>query len=76
MKCYLRMGSDTLEEAKRCYSLTNAKHRFAKIARELAQFGQEIDATVHIAQTREELTEDADYHLALSERGAVVRTKL
>ena len=69
--CYLRIGSDTLEEAGRCHNIAQAKERFHRIAEDLARFGQTIDATLHIANSRAELVEDADYYLSLGPRGGL-----
>jgi hypothetical protein len=75
-KCFLRIGNDTLDEAKPRSSLASAERYFRYVAEDLDRFGQEIDATIHIADSRAELVEDADYHLALGPRGGLVRTKL
>jgi hypothetical protein len=69
--CYLRIGSDTVEEATTCDSLSAAKRKFRNVAEDLARFEQTIDATIHIANNRDELVEDADYYLSLGPRGGL-----
>lgn len=75
MKCYLRMGSDTIFDVKRYASIKDAEDAYREVAEDLARFDQQIDATIHIANNRDELVEDADYHLALGPRGGLVRTR-
>ena len=41
------------------------------VAEELAQYGQSIEATIHMAQHRDELVEYPDYVLSLGPRGGV-----
>ena len=60
MICFLRNDSDCLSEAKRFTSILAAKHRFGLSARELAGYGQTHVATIHIADTIEELNEVLD----------------
>lgn len=77
MNCFLRIGSDSLDEATQHDTIRSAVAEYSRVARDLARFGQAIDATIHIARTREELVEDADYCLSFDdERDSCVRTKL
>ena len=71
MKTYLRLGNDTLEQAKRYRTKKAAIAAYAATARELARYGQSIEATLHYARNAEELAEYPDYTLFLSARGAI-----
>jgi hypothetical protein len=70
---FLRMGNDYLEQAKRYRTQKDAVEAYKETARELAQYGQAIDATLHIAPSRDAVVEYPDYVLTLSERGAVIK---
>ena len=70
--CYLRIGSDYLEDAVRYSSLTSAKDAYFECAHQLDRFGQSIGATIHIADRKSELQEYPDYVLALGRRGGLV----
>jgi hypothetical protein len=70
---FLRMGNDYLEQAKRYRTQKDAIEAYKETARELAQYGQAISATLHIAPSRDAVVEYPDYVLALSERGAVIK---
>lgn len=68
---YLRIGDDTLEEA-RCYrTLADAVQVFRAEAGDLARFGQGLAATIHIAGCRAEIVEYPDYFLELGDRGGL-----
>ena len=69
---FLRIGDDTLEEALRFANKRNASAEYQRIANELAQYGQTIDASLHIAPTRAEVVEYPDYVLSLNENGRVI----
>jgi hypothetical protein len=71
MKTYLRIGNDTLEQAKRYPTKKAAIAAYARTARELAQYGQTIEATLHYARNANELAEYPDYILFLSDNGAI-----
>ena len=75
MKCYVRIGSDTLDQAEECESIKDACAHYHNCAVELDNIGQQIDATIHIANSRDELGEDADYALSLGPRGGVQKTR-
>jgi hypothetical protein len=68
---YLRIGSDSIEEATKCLSLRAATVCYAHVARELACYGQSIDATVHKSDKRSTIEEYPDYILSLGPRGGV-----
>jgi hypothetical protein len=68
---FLRIGSDSLEQAIKCHSLRDAKDHFAEVARELDRYGQEIDASVHISDKRSTISEYPDYVLSLGPRGGI-----
>ena len=69
---YLRIGDDTLEEALRFAQKVDAVSEYRRVAKELAQYGQAIDATLHIAPSRAEVVEYPDFVLSLNESGRVV----
>lgn len=71
MKVYLRMGSDTLEEAKRYANKRDAIAAYRGTMEELARFGQSIEASLHYASSRKELQEYPDFVLSPGERGSV-----
>jgi len=68
---FLRMGSDDLDQACRYRTRADAVAAYGDAARELADYGQAIDASVHIAPTRAELVEYPDLVLSLGPRGGV-----
>jgi hypothetical protein len=63
MKCFLRIGEDCLEEATQHKSLAQAESAYRKVAEELGQYGQSIEATIHIAKTLDEVAEYPDFVL-------------
>lgn len=76
VKCYLRQGDDYLEDAKLMPSLQAAKDEFESAARELARFGQKIEATIHIYDPRVMngalfCHEYPDYVLSLGPKGGL-----
>jgi hypothetical protein len=72
-KCYLRIGSDALEQAEFCGSIGDALAEFGEVARELDRYGQSIDASIHFVDRRNdpELTEYPDRVLSLGPRGGI-----
>lgn len=70
--CYLRVGDDYLDDATRCPSIAYAKAEFMATAQELDRYGQRIEASIHIADSKDELCEYPDYVLALGPRGGLV----
>lgn len=68
---FLRLGSDSLEEAIPFQSRQGAVRRFSIVARELASYGQEIEASIHVAPTRSLVGEYPDWVLQLGPRGGV-----
>lgn len=71
MICFLRMGGDYLDDAIRCPSIAYAKAEFAAAATELDLYGQHIEASIHIAASKDQLAEYPDYVLSLGPRGGV-----
>jgi len=69
---YLRIGDDTLDEALRFAQKVDAVSEYRRVAKELAQYGQAIDASLHIAPSRAEVVEYPDFVLSLNESGRVV----
>ena len=69
---FLRIGSDAVEEALRFANKRDAVAEYRRVANELAQYGQAIDASLHIAPSRAEVVEYPDFVLSLNESGRVV----
>lgn len=70
-KCYICFAGDTLDDASKCRSIEYAKGEFMAVAQELDNYGQRIDASVHIANSRSEIAEYPDYVLSLGPRGGL-----
>lgn len=68
---FLRLGSDYLEDAAAYRRKSSAVAVFAESARELARYGQRLEASIHVADTRDELAEYPDFVLSLGPRGGV-----
>ena len=68
---FLRMGSDDLDQATRFRTRADAVAAYGYAARELAEYGQDLDASIHLAPTRAELVEYPDLVLSLGPRGGV-----
>jgi hypothetical protein len=68
---FLRIGSDYLEDAKRYSTKATAIYKFKQIAEELARYGQEIEASLHAAPSRDAVNEYPDFVLVLGPRGGV-----
>lgn len=68
---FLRIGTDTLDDARAYQTKRGAVAAFGRVARELDQYGQEIDATVHIASRPSDVVEYPDFVLTLGPRGGV-----
>lgn len=69
--CFLCFAGDYLEDATKCRSIEYAKGEFLATAKELDRFGQRIEASIHIADTRAEIAEYPDYVLSLGPRGGL-----
>jgi len=68
---YLRLGSDDLDQARRYRTRAATVAAYAYAARELAQYGQDLAASVHQAPSRAELDEYPDLVLSLGPRGGL-----
>ncbi len=68
---FLRLGSDELELARPYRTRADALAAFLADARELARYGQDLAATVHLAPSRAELAEYPDLVLSLGPRGGL-----
>jgi len=68
---FLRMGTDTLDDARAYHTKRGAVAAYGRVARELDQYGQSIDASVHIAPRPADVVEYPDYVLTLGPRGGV-----
>lgn len=71
MPFFLRLGADALEDAVPFRTRAGALRGFQRVAEELAEYGQELEASVHVAPDRESVDEYPDYVLALGPRGGV-----
>lgn len=69
---YLRIGTDTLEEAQCFLTRTAAVREFRIVATELWGFGQRIEASLHRAPDREHVAEYPDWVLSIGPRGGIV----
>jgi hypothetical protein len=65
MKTYLRLGADNLVVAQSYQSKAEAIKAYAKTARDLARFGQCIEASLHYAKNTDELNEYPDFILSI-----------
>lgn len=68
---FLRIGDDSLEEAKAFRSRTDAVRHYTCVARDLARYGQDIDASIHVAPSRSLVGEYPDWVLQLGPRGGI-----
>ena len=71
MAYYLRIGDDALDEAVKCVDFADAIDKFAEVAEELYQYGQQIEGTVHIATRLACAVEYPDFILSLRRLGGV-----
>ena len=70
-KCFLRLGTDSLDRAIAYRSRAAAIAAFRAVAVELDRYGQRIEATIHIAPSRDLVDEYPDFLLSLGPRGGV-----
>ena len=71
MAYYLCIGVDTLDEACRYATKRDALDTFRDVAEGLARFGQNVQGTIHVAASRDALSEDPDWVLSLGPRGGL-----
>ncbi|PQV53425.1 hypothetical protein [Paraburkholderia sp. BL21I4N1] len=71
MAYFLRMGADYLEDAVKYTSKAGAIDTFRETSDELDRYGQSITASLHIADTMEEVVEYPDFVLERGPRGGV-----
>lgn len=71
MRCYLRIGNDTTEQAACHLTKASAIAEFAEAARELARYDQRIEASLHYAPSRVEIDDYPDFVLSLGPRGGI-----
>lgn len=71
MPYYLRMGSDYLEQAVGFTTKVAALGEFHATARELDRYGQQVEASLHIADSKDALQEYPDFVLSLGPRGGL-----
>ena len=71
MTYFLRYQDDYLEEAEPYRTKTEAINAFQATAEELARYDQRIEATIHIADSMDDLQEYPDFVLTLGPRGGV-----
>lgn len=70
--CYLRIGSDYLEDASRCQSVNHAVDKYRSMVDEFNRFGNTPpEASIHIAKSKDELQEYPDFVLSAGPRGGV-----
>jgi hypothetical protein len=68
---YLRVGDDYLEDAVPYRSRAAAVAAYADEARQLARYDQRLEASIHIADSMDEVAEYPDFALSLGPRGGV-----
>jgi hypothetical protein len=68
---YLRLGADGLDQARPYRTRAAAVAAYGYDARDLAEYGQQLDASIHLAPTRAELVEYPDLVLSLGPRGGI-----
>lgn len=71
MAYYLRIGDDPLDVAARYTHKRDAVYTYKVLAENLSRYGQELNATIHIADKRSECVEYPDFYLSLGPRGGV-----
>ncbi|MBU7436118.1 MULTISPECIES: hypothetical protein [Burkholderiaceae] len=71
MAYFLRMGADYLEDAVKHGTKADAIAAFRETSDELDRYGQSITASIHIADTMEEVVEYPDFVLERGPRGGV-----
>ncbi len=71
MKCFLRIGSDYLDEAEPFDSIHSARDEAERVIRQLGGFGQHIEASIHIAARKDDLVEYPDYVITPGPRGGI-----
>lgn len=72
---WLRMGSDYIEDATPYRTKKDAVNAYKWAAQELAEYGQELTAAIHIADCWDDIVEYPDYVLCLGPRGGVIVEK-
>jgi hypothetical protein len=70
-RTYLRFQDDYLEDAKAYQSKSAAIEAYRETMEELGRFGQRIEASLHIANSKAELAEYPDFVLSPGPRGGV-----
>ena len=68
---FLRLGDDPVEDAEPHNTLKDATLAYKEVADELDQYGQPIEASIHIAPSKLKIDEYPDYVLSLGPRGGV-----
>lgn len=68
---FLRIGNDTLDDAERHATKASAVASFRRCAEGLDRYGQAIDASLHIAESRNAVAESPDFVLSLGPRGGI-----
>lgn len=71
MKAFLRYQNDDLSDAKRFDTKAAAMAAFEATARDLARYGQPIEASLHYADTLDDIGEYPDAILSLGPRGGL-----
>ncbi|WP_186197615.1 hypothetical protein [Burkholderia gladioli] len=71
MAYFLRMGADYLEDAVKHGTKAGAIAAFRETSDELDRYGQSITASIHIAETMDEVVEYPDFVLERGPRGGV-----
>ena len=71
-RCFLRLASDPLENAIYYFTVTDAVNAFERQARQLARFGQRLEATLHYVDSVSDVpAEYPNCVLSLGPRGGL-----
>lgn len=70
-KYWLIAGSDSFFDAEPHETKKDAVNAYKWAAQELAEYGQELEASIHVADSWENIAEYPDYVLYLGPRGGV-----
>jgi hypothetical protein len=68
---FLRLGSDDLDQARPYRTRAAAIAAYGYDAHDLAEYGQALDGSIHLAPSRAELVEYPDLVLSLGPRGGI-----
>jgi hypothetical protein len=71
MRCFLLYADTKYPEYEEYDSLGDAKEAFFEAATSVGRYGQNLEASLHIAESEDFIHEYPDYILSLTPRGAL-----